>query len=62
MLTSASFFWSDLILSAPGQVTRVGGANGTAPACRAVDPGSNPGSDEDFSFQFNNIGPIRRLV
>ena len=29
-------------------VVRLGGSVGSAPACRAGDPGSNPGPDENF--------------
>ena len=36
----------------------LGGASGSAPVCRAEDPGTNPGQGVNFSLRVNNIGPM----
>ena len=36
-------------------VVSLGSIVGSAPACRARDPGSNPGQGENFSLKFTNL-------
>ena len=40
-----------------GSMIHLVGASGSAPACRAVDSGSNSGPDKNFTLKVNSAGP-----